>query len=46
MAHPRHPIPNKYNVDKGSPYWYVQPTKVIAWNGGALDTMTRWIFTP
>lgn len=37
---------NKYNVDKGSPYWYVQPTKVIAWNGGALDTMTRWIFTP
>jgi general stress protein 26 len=35
---------SKYKVDKGSPYWYVQPTKVLAWDGAALETMTRWIF--
>jgi general stress protein 26 len=35
---------SKYKVDKGSPYWYVQPRKVLAWNGGGLQTMTRWIF--
>lgn len=35
---------SKYNVTEGSPYWYVQPTKVLAWNGGKLHTMTRWIF--
>ncbi|HRW04921.1 MAG TPA: pyridoxamine 5'-phosphate oxidase family protein [Caldilineaceae bacterium] len=34
----------KYQVAQGSPYWYVQPTKVLAWNGGDLQTMTRWIF--
>jgi general stress protein 26 len=34
----------KYKVEKGSPYWYVQPTKVLAWDGGGLETMTRWIF--
>lgn len=34
----------KYNVQTGSPYWYVDPTKVIAWDGGDLLTMTRWIF--
>lgn len=36
----------KYDVDKGSPYWWVEPTKVLAWNGGGLDTTTRWIFPP
>jgi general stress protein 26 len=35
---------SKYQVDKGSPYWYVQPSKVLAWDGGDLQTMTRWIF--
>lgn len=35
----------KYQVDKGSPYWYVQPRKVLAWDGGDLQTMTRWVFT-
>ena len=35
---------SKYQVDKGSPYWYVQPHKVLAWDGGGLQTMTRWIF--
>lgn len=34
----------KYNVQEGSPYWVVHPTKVLAWNGGDLKTMTRWIF--
>jgi len=34
----------KYAVKEGSPYWYVQPSKVIAWNGAGLQTMTRWIF--
>lgn len=34
----------KYQVDKGSPYWYVRPRKVLAWDGGGLQTMTRWIF--
>ena len=36
---------SKYQVDKGSPYWYVQPHKVLAWNGGGLQTMTRWRFS-
>jgi hypothetical protein len=35
---------DKYGVTDGSPYWYVQPTKVIAWDGETLETMTRWIF--
>ncbi|MFI7066058.1 hypothetical protein ACIBL3_34030 [Kribbella sp. NPDC050124] len=35
----------KYDVDRGSPYWYVRPRRVIAWNGGALDTTTGWVFT-
>ena len=35
---------SKYQVDQGSPYWYVQPKKVLAWNGGGLQTMTRWLF--
>lgn len=34
----------KYNVPEGSPYWFVEPRKVLAWNGGNLQTMTRWIF--
>lgn len=34
----------KYDVDKGSPYWCVEPRKGLAWNGRGLDTMTRWIF--
>lgn len=34
----------KYEVEQGSPYWCLEPTKIIAWNGGKLDTMTRWIF--
>lgn len=34
----------KYNVEEGSPYWFVEPQKVLAWNGGNLHTMTRWIF--
>ena len=35
---------SKYQVDKGSPYWYVEPRKVLAWDGGGLQTMTRWVF--
>jgi general stress protein 26 len=35
---------SKYHVDKGSPYWYVAPKKVLAWDGGGLQTMTRWLF--
>jgi general stress protein 26 len=35
---------SKYHVEKGSPYWYVEPKKVLAWNGGGLQTMTRWLF--
>lgn len=34
----------KYDVAEGSPYWCLEPTTVIAWNGGKLDTMTRWRF--
>jgi len=34
----------KYQVDKGSPYIYVQPKRVLAWNGEDLTTMTRWLF--
>jgi general stress protein 26 len=34
----------KYQVQEGSPWWYVKPNKVLAWNGGNLRTMTRWIF--
>lgn len=34
----------KYDVQEGSPYWFVEPSKVLAWNGGNLHTMTRWIF--
>lgn len=34
----------KYAVDSGSPYWCLEPVKVLAWNGGLLDTMTRWSF--
>lgn len=35
---------NKYEVDKGSPYIYVMPQKVLAWDGEGLTTMTRWLF--
>lgn len=35
---------SKYRTDSGSPYWCIEPTKVVAWNGGLLDTMTRWLF--
>jgi len=34
----------KYQVEKGSPYLYVQPKRVLAWNGEGLTTMTRWVF--
>ena len=34
----------KYQVDKGSPYIYVQPKRVLAWDGETLTTMTRWVF--
>ena len=36
----------KYQVDKGSPYIYVEPKRVLAWNGEDLTTMTRWVFKP
>jgi hypothetical protein len=36
----------KYEVDKGSPYIYVHPTRVLAWEGEALTTMTRRVFNP
>jgi general stress protein 26 len=36
---------SKYQVEKGSPYWYVEPRKVLAWDGGGLQTMTRWLFS-
>lgn len=35
---------SKYQVEEGSPYWAAQPTKVLAWDGADLQTMTRWIF--
>jgi general stress protein 26 len=35
---------NKYRVDKGSPYIYVNPQKVLAWDGEDLSTMARWLF--
>lgn len=35
---------SKYQVEEGSPYWTVYPTKVLAWDGADLQTMTRWIF--
>jgi general stress protein 26 len=34
----------KYAVSQGSPFRYVQPTKVLAWDGEDLQTMTRWLF--
>jgi len=34
----------KYQVDKGSPYIYVNPKRVLAWDGEGLTTMTRWLF--
>jgi general stress protein 26 len=36
---------HKYSVDEGSPFRYVEPTKVLAWDGDDLQNMTRWIFT-
>ncbi|GAB4115390.1 MAG: pyridoxamine 5'-phosphate oxidase family protein [Roseiflexaceae bacterium] len=35
---------HKYQVQHGSPYWYLQPHKILAWNGEDLQTMTRWVF--
>ena len=35
---------SKYQVEEGSPYWTVHPTKVLAWDGADLQTMTRWLF--
>ena len=35
---------SKYQLDKGSPYWYIEPRKMLAWDGGGLQTMTRWLF--
>jgi hypothetical protein len=34
----------KYDVEEGSPYWVVEPTSVLAWDGDDLTTMTRWAF--
>jgi general stress protein 26 len=34
----------KYQVEKGSPYIYVKPQRVLAWDGEELTTMTRWLF--
>lgn len=34
----------KYQVQQGSPFRYVQPQKVLAWDGGDLQNMTRWLF--
>ena len=34
----------KYKVDQGSPYIFVHPKRVLAWDGEALTTMTRWVF--
>jgi hypothetical protein len=33
----------KYNM-KGSPFRYVAPTKVLAWEGEDLRRTTRWVF--
>jgi hypothetical protein len=33
----------KYGME-GSPYWYVEPRLVLAWDGANLGTMTRWRF--
>ena len=35
---------NKYQVDKGSPYIYVQPKRVLAWNGEGLTTNSFRLF--
>jgi general stress protein 26 len=35
---------SKYQVDKGSPYIYLKPKRVLAWDGEDLTTMTRWLF--
>ncbi len=37
-------IQRKYQVDKDSPYMYVKPKRVLAWDGEELTTMTRWLF--
>ncbi|MFN8483768.1 MAG: pyridoxamine 5'-phosphate oxidase family protein [Anaerolineae bacterium] len=34
----------KYGVEEGSPYWCVEPRKVLAWDGEQLHNMTRWMF--
>ncbi len=34
----------KYQVAEGSPYWVVEPRKVLAWDGEELHNMTRWVF--
>lgn len=34
----------KYDTNEGSPYWFVTPQKVIAWDANGLDRMTRWLF--
>jgi len=35
---------SEYQVDKGSPYIYLKPKRVLAWDGEELTTMTRWLF--
>ncbi|MHA2252467.1 MAG: pyridoxamine 5'-phosphate oxidase family protein [Candidatus Kariarchaeaceae archaeon] len=35
---------HKYQQFHGSPYIYLEPTKVLAWNSEKLDTMTIWDF--
>jgi hypothetical protein len=35
---------NKYRVERGSPYIYVKPKRILARNGEDLTTMTRWVF--
>lgn len=38
------PYRAKYAVAEGSPYWFVEPRLVLAWDGANLGTMTRWRF--
>ena len=34
----------KYQVDKSSPFIYVNPKRILAWDGEDITTMTRWVF--
>lgn len=35
---------DKYSEFHGSPYIFIEPKKVLAWNSATLDTMTIWNF--